>query len=87
LEEMSTPSPALAGSSPPQLAPGDIVRTTREHAGVAAGSRGLFLGWYLRNGAAVVAFYNRGPRPVASNALELVEHRSLRQETGLPIAG
>jgi hypothetical protein len=64
-----------SGPSPPLIAPGDIVRTTRAHAGMAAGSLGLFLGWYLRSGAAVVTFYDRGPKPIASDALELVEHR------------
>jgi hypothetical protein len=83
---MSTRSTGIA-PAPALIAPGDVVRTNREDAGMEAGSLGLFFGWCGSGGAAVVAFYNRGPRPVASNALELVEHRSLRQETGLPIAG
>jgi hypothetical protein len=42
---------------------------------MAAGSLGLFLGWYLRGGAAVVTFYDGGPKPIASDALELGEQR------------
>jgi hypothetical protein len=72
---MYVPSTAPAAASPPLIAPGDVVRTTREDAGMAAGSLGLFLGWCLSGGAAVVTFYNRGPKPIASDALELVEHR------------
>jgi hypothetical protein len=75
MKAMYAPSTAPAAASPPVIAPGDIVRTTRAHAGMAAGSLGLFLGWCLSGRAAVVTFYNRGPKPIAGDALELVEHR------------
>jgi hypothetical protein len=65
---MSTPTPTGAAPSPAVIASGDIVRTTREDGGMEAGSLGLFLGWCLSSGAAVVTFDNRGPKPIASDA-------------------
>jgi hypothetical protein len=58
------------------MEPGDTVRIIRDESGMAAGSLGLFFGWYLReSGTGVVSFYNVGPTRVPIEALQLVEHR------------
>lgn len=48
------------------------MRLLRDVPGLAAGSEGIVVGWYVNDGTIVVSFWDGGPQRVPAESLELV---------------